>query len=131
MEVIRDYNYYIFKICLPILLILSVAWSALWLSPKEIETQVTITVVCLLSLIAYNFIIDKDLPKLSYLTFMDKFILTSYFYAGLPTFISIIGNNNLKKGKNIIVSRISFYSKTFIPISYILLIMLIYNLEII
>ena len=111
-------------------MILLVAWSALWLSPKEIETQVTITVVCLLSLIAYNFIVDKDLPKLSYLTFMDKFILISYLYAGLPTFIAILGKNSLKRGKNRMVANISFYSRVLIPISYLVILSSIYILEI-
>ena len=32
--------------------------------PRELESKLTITIVCLLSLIAYNFVIDKDLPKL-------------------------------------------------------------------
>ena len=47
---------------------------------KELEARLTITIVCLLSLIAYNFVIDADLPKLEYLTIMDYIILVSYIY---------------------------------------------------
>ena len=55
----------------------------------ELESKLTITIVCLLSLIAYNFIIDKEIPKLEYLTTIDWIILLSYFYAAMPNILSI------------------------------------------
>ena len=42
--------------------------------------KLTISIVCLLSLIAYNFVIDNDL-NLEYLTIMDWIILASYLFA--------------------------------------------------
>ena len=66
-EIERKSRYYVFKIIMPIILILIVCWSAVWIKPKDLESKLTITIVCLLSLIAYNFVIDKDLPKLEYL----------------------------------------------------------------
>ena len=63
----RKYWYYIFKIILPIILILTICWSSIWVDPTEIESRLTITIVCL-SLIAYNFVIDEEMPKLDYLT---------------------------------------------------------------
>ena len=50
-EIERKSGYYIFKIILPILLILSICWSSVWINPKELESRLTITIVCLLSLI--------------------------------------------------------------------------------
>ena len=66
-----------------------VCWSVSWINPKELESRLTITVVCLLSLIAYNFVIDSELPKLNYLTVLDMIILTSYIFATIPNFLSI------------------------------------------
>ena len=71
---------------LPIIFLLVVSWSTFWINPKELESRVTVSIVCLLSLIAYNFVIDNDLPKLGYLTFMDKFVLTTYIFAGHSNF---------------------------------------------
>ena len=45
--------------------------------------------MALLSLIAYNFVFEGDIPKLDYLTDLDKFILLSYVFCCIPTFISI------------------------------------------
>ena len=90
IELERKHGYYIYKVILPIILILSVCWSVVWVDPKELEARLTITIVCLLSLIAYNFVIDSELPKLEYLTVLDWIVLVSYVYATFPNFLSVI-----------------------------------------
>ena len=90
MRIERNYSYYVYKIIIPIMIILTVAWSALWVAPRYLESRLTITIICLLSLIAYNFIVDKDLPKLEYLTLLDYWILLAYLFAAVPTIISVI-----------------------------------------
>ena len=124
LEISRKSGYYIFKIILPILLILMICWSAVWIDPKEIESRLTITIVCLLSLIAYNFVIDSDLPKLEYLTIMDYIILISYIYAAIPNFLSIYSFQLLKKNK-VLTKKYEFYEKRYGLPSYILIIFLI------
>ena len=85
----RNYIYFLTKIYLPIVLILFLAFATLWIKPSEIEPRLTVSVVCFLALITYTFIIDRDLPKLAYLTSMDLIILTSYFFAAIPTLESV------------------------------------------
>ena len=109
---------------LPIILILTVCWSAVWIDPKEIESRLTITIVCLLSLIAYNFVIDSELPKLVYLTIMDYIILISYIYATIPNFLSIISFNLIKKDK-LLAEKYELYEKKFGLPSYLLIVLLI------
>ena len=120
----RKSGYYIAKIILPILLILIICWSAVWIDPKEIESRLTIKIVCLLSLIAYNFVIDSDLPKLEYLTIMDYIILISYIYAAIPNFLSIYSFQLMKKNKTLVKKYESYEKKFGLP-SYILIVFLI------
>ncbi len=130
-EIERQSFYYIFKIILPIMLILFVCWSSVWVDRKEIESKLTITIVCLLSLIAYNFVIDNELPKLNYLTVMDWIILTSYVYAAAPNILAIISFQLSKsKNKNKIENLISFYSKRFGILSYFLIVFIIILLNV-
>ncbi len=89
IEIERKFGYYIFKVIFPIILILLICWSSVWIDPKELESRLTITIVCLLSLIAYNFVIDAELPKLEYLTVLDWVILISYVYATIPNILSV------------------------------------------
>ena len=120
----RQHGYYIYKVLIPILLILMVCWSVVWVDPKQLESRLTITIVCLLSLIAYNFVIDSELPKLEYLTVMDWIILVSYFYATIPNFISVI-SFRLYKTNRPLSDKIELYSKKYGASSYIVLILII------
>ena len=99
INVKRNSNYYIFKIIIPVLLILAVAWSVLWIPPKEewVESRLTTSIVALLSLIAYNFVFLDDIPKLDILTSLDLFILLSYLFCAIPIFTTIFLSRLLDK----------------------------------
>ena len=125
IEIERKTGYYIYKVILPILLILLVCWSVVWIDPEELESKLTITIVCLLSLIAYNFVIDKELPKLEYLTVLDWIILVSYVYATIPNFLSIIIFRLYKKKDAYKIEKFTYLSKVYGPSSYLFIIFLI------
>ena len=96
-----------------------ISWSVFWVRGSQLEAKVNVTIVCLLSLIAYNFIIDEDLPKLSYLTFLDAFILLSYFYTGIATILCVYSFvRKLKSGKDI--SKVDLIARWLGPMSYFL-----------
>ena len=101
-----------------------ICWSAVWIDPREIESRLTITIVCLLSLIAYNFVIDSDMPKLEYLTIMDYIILISYVYAAIPNFLSIY-SFQLNKTNKALTEKYEGYEKKYGLTSYIFIIFLI------
>jgi len=117
MEVKRESAYYLYKVIIPIIFILSISWSVFWIRGDELEAKANITIVCLLALIAYNFIIDEDLPKLAYLTFLDSFILLSYFYTGIATILCV--SSFLRKRKTgQEISRIDNLAQWIGPLSY-------------
>ena len=97
----RNINYFIFKIIIPVFLILSIAWSVMWIPPNQVESRLTTSIVGLLSLIAYNFVFNDDLPKLSYLTSLDRYILLSYLFCAIPTFLTIYFSRLTKKDYSI------------------------------
>lgn len=124
LKVERISSYYVYKVMLPIFFILLISWSVFWVRGSQLEAKVNITIVCLLALIAYNFIIDEDLPKLSYLTFMDSFILISYFYTGIASMLCIYSFVRFSKtGKD--YTLVDYYSRVLGPISYIFAILFI------
>ena len=115
---------------LPIILILLVCWSVIWITPRVIESRLTVTIVCLLSLIAYNFVIDKEIPKLEYLTIMDWVIFTSYVFATIPNFLCIISFKLFTTNKKLCMA-IENKAKYVGPIGYVVIVLLIisYNVS--
>ena len=51
------------------------SWAVFWIQPHDVSTQVTVSLTAMLTLIAYHFVIDSDVPELPYLTRLDASIL--------------------------------------------------------
>ena len=107
IDIKRYATSYFYKIILPILLIFAVAWSVLWIPPKEqwVESRLTTSIVALLSLIAYNFVFQDDIPKIDILTRLDKFILWSYFFCSIPIFTTIFLSRIADKSQQRAIQR--------------------------
>ena len=71
-------------------------------------------------------IIDEDLPKLAYLTFLDCFILISYFYTGTATILCVYSFlRKIKSGKDL--SVVDRYAQFLGPISYFAILFTLYT----
>ena len=128
----RKTQYYLFKIMFPVIFLVLISWSVFWLHPKQLESRVTVSVICLLSLIAYNFVIDQDLPKLGYLTFLDGFIFISYLFAGFPTLETILCRRLYDRNKVEISEKLDRYCQKLLPFLYmfvLLVLTLSYGIE--
>jgi hypothetical protein len=99
LEIKRKWGYYLYKIIIPILLILAVAWYVLWIPTEDVEARLTTSIVAFLSLIAFNFVFQDDIPKLDILTSLDKFILLSYLFCAIPIFTTIRLSKAIEKSK--------------------------------
>tara|TARA_B100001175_G_scaffold233934_1_gene200346 strand:+ start:68 stop:1519 length:1452 start_codon:yes stop_codon:yes gene_type:complete len=95
----RRWEHYAFKVMLPIFLILCVAWYVLWIPTYKYEPRLNTSIIALLALIAYNFVFQDDIPKLEYLTDLDKFVLLSYVFCCVPVFSSIAFSRFISKNQ--------------------------------
>jgi hypothetical protein len=77
----RRYAFYLWKVFLPLLLMVIVSWSVFWFKPDEASSQVTIAVTTIRTIIAFALAISLTLPRLPYLTLADAFFLTCYVCA--------------------------------------------------
>ena len=119
LNIERNSAHYIYKIIIPVFLILSVAWFVLWIPTYKLDARLTTSIVALLSLIAYNFVFSDDIPKLNYLTALDKYILLSYIFCCIPTFMSIGFSRFIVKNQRK-VTMINKKLRTWLGIIYVL-----------
>ena len=82
----RKSAFYIYKVILPLLLMVALSWAVFWVDPGDLATQVQIAVTTVLTIIAFAFAISASLPRVPYLTFIDAFFLTCYVFV----FIAIV-----------------------------------------
>jgi hypothetical protein len=73
----RHGGYFVWKVLLPLVLIVLMSWLVFWVDPANVGTQIGMATTAMLTLIAYRSAIDDSVPRVGYLTRMDYFIIGS------------------------------------------------------
>jgi neurotransmitter-gated ion-channel len=102
----RNVQHYILKVMLPLVLIVMMSWCVFWTDPTNSNSQFSIAVTSMLTLIAYRFAVDTQLPRLPYMTRLDVFFLVStllVFFSLIEVLITTILDNRqqTERGKTI------------------------------
>jgi len=79
----RRAGFYIWTMILPLIAMLLVAWSVLWIAPANFAQQLAIAMPTFLSVIAFSYAMSFTLPRVPYLTFINAFFLTIYSFVFL------------------------------------------------
>jgi len=115
----RNVQHYILKVILPLVLIVFMSWSVFWIDPTTSSSQISVAVTSMLTLIAYRFAVDSQLPALPYMTHLDAFILTStllVFFSLIEVLVTTILDNNQQTER---AKRIDRYCRTIFPVIFV------------
>lgn len=74
----REYWSYAFKILIPLLIILAMAYLVFFLPPDQIDTAASVAMTALLSCMAYNVAVTQNMPEIGYMVLSDKFFIATY-----------------------------------------------------
>jgi hypothetical protein len=79
----RHSGFYIWKIFLPMILMASIPWAVFWYEVHDFSGQMSVPLAVMLSMVAFQLSIAKDLPRVGYTTFLDAVFLTSFIFVFL------------------------------------------------
>lgn len=68
--------YYLTKVVVPLMLISFTSYLVFWLKTDQVIPQVSISVTAILGLITYWFTFQQNLPRIPYLTALDKYLIS-------------------------------------------------------
>jgi Neurotransmitter-gated ion-channel ligand binding domain/Neurotransmitter-gated ion-channel transmembrane region len=114
----RNVQHYIFKVILPLVLIVIMSWAVFWVDPIHANSQISVAVTSMLTLIAYRFAVDSQLPRLPYMTRLDAFILTStllVFFSLIEVLVTTILDNNQQTER---AKKIDRYCRAIFPVIF-------------
>lgn len=95
----RKYQFYTLKVVIPVFFIVLISFSTFWIRNEQIEAKLNLAIVSLLALIAYNFIVNNDIPKIENITVLDSFILISYLFTGFCSILSVYSYFDYRRDK--------------------------------
>lgn len=117
----RLVGYFVVKIILPLILIVVMSWTVFWIPPEQASVQISISVTSMLTLIAYRFMVDGLVPRISYLTRMDQFILGATLMVFVTLLLAVATAHLAQSEKREAAKRIDRYSRIAFPVAFLIL----------
>lgn len=116
----RAPTYYVLKVIVPLCLIVIMSWLPRWIDPEQIGTNIGIATTAFLTLVAYLFAITVLLPKVSYVTRIDRFILLSTLLVFVGLLQTVWHARLIRKERKALVDRLDIWSRMVYPLLLLL-----------
>jgi hypothetical protein len=110
--------YYLWKVILPLCLIVAMSWCVFWINPAQYGPQIGLSATSMLTLIAFIFATTNMVPRLGYLTLLDRFIVFSTILVFLALVESLTTVYLVSKEKKELALRIDNMSRFVFPIIF-------------
>ncbi|MCB0629312.1 MAG: hypothetical protein R2824_04050 [Saprospiraceae bacterium] len=93
LQLRRPFNYFILKLLLPLLIVISVSLGALLINPASIDARISLPIGGLLSAVFLQQSYNSALPDVGYMVLMDKIYLLVYaLIAAILLRVVLVGN---------------------------------------
>lgn len=122
ISVSRNSAFYIWRIFFPTVLIMAMSFTVYFIKIPELKDRVTISLSCMLACIATQFAISFNLPKISYLTVVDRLYLITYGCIALGVGVSVI-EHSLHARSHPQFSRFNNVARWSVPVLYVLMVL--------
>lgn len=120
----RQVTFHLTRYFLPLILIVVVAFSAFWIDPEDLGSQMQIGVTCLLAAIALQFAEGGTLPQVSYLTLADRLYAVCYVAIAAAIVESITVNALFRRKSKEVAMRVDRLCRWIFPAVLVLLLAL-------
>jgi Neurotransmitter-gated ion-channel ligand binding domain/Neurotransmitter-gated ion-channel transmembrane region len=121
ISVMRRSSFYVWKVFVPLLLMVLLSWAVFWIEAGDLSTQVTVAVTTILTVIAFAFAISATMPRVPYLTYIDAFFLQCYVFVFLAMFeLMMVHVTHRSDRRRDIGIRFRSVSRIVIPIAFLI-----------
>lgn len=118
MHVTREWGFYVYKLWVPLLLIVGLSFSIFWMRDESLAGRIRISATAFLTVVAYQFAISGNLPKVAYLTIMDRLMVASFVLIALTAVQSMVVDK-LRKSQPERATRLDRISRWLFPLGYV------------
>jgi hypothetical protein len=112
---------YVWQFLFPLLVLVSVVWSIFWVEIDTLADRLNISFIGVLTIVAYQFVLVDNMPRMSYLTLTDTVLLVSFLMMAATVPQSLLIHTLVRKGKQRMARRIDRTCRWAFPLAYGLL----------
>jgi hypothetical protein len=124
IEIARESGFYLWKVMLPLFIIVAISWSVFWMSDERFAGRSRISATGVLTIVAYQFVMAEDLPRVAYLTVMDKIMILSFGLLAVTVLESLFVSRHPEGSEE--AHRIDRRSRWAFPLAFTVLIGLVF-----
>jgi hypothetical protein len=124
LEAERELGFYLWKVLVPLTFIVFMSWAVFWMDPKVLPPQIGVATSAVLTLIAFQFSLGYLLPRLSYLTRADRFLLGSTVLVFLAFGEAVLTGYLAARGQETRAKKLDRAARVLFPLGYIAVISL-------
>lgn len=119
LNVKRKPLHVIISLIFPMVLLVSLTWCVFWLDKQSVTDRINILFIGIVSVVAYYFVIQDNIPEISYLTFIDVFVIESFLILAASVIITLIIGKLDQAGNTAVGDKLDKISRWAFPIGYI------------
>ena len=120
----REAGYYLVKLSVPLTLIVMLSWSVFWMGKESLGGRMRISSTAFLTIVAYQFAISGSLPKVAYLTLMDKVMIAAFILIALSALENMVAVTMSERNPGG-AAKIDRRSRWVFPIAYVAIIAIV------
>lgn len=123
----RDASYYVLTLALPMALILFMAWMVHWIQPAVVPPRIGMSTATVFSLIALGVSFRLSLPKITYLTHADRFVVYSTLLVLLSLGVTVLATRWVHMDRESEANRLSVYARWSFPFLFAMILLLTFG----
>ena len=117
----RFLGFYVWKIMVPMALIVFMSWSVFWIDSKQFSTQIGLSATSVLTMVAFIFSTTNMLPQLGYITVLDLYIVASTVFVFAALLVTLATGYLAWIGRFELCKRLDRISRMAFPLAFFVL----------
>ena len=124
LSMVRERGFHLWKLILPLTMIVFMAWGVFWIDPSNLGPQVSLATGSAFTFVAFQLGLGHLLPPIDYLTRADRFIVGSQFLVFLALAEAITSARLFAAGRETFARNLDWYSRVAYPACFVLVLCL-------
>ena len=108
----------LWKVVLPLIILVLLMWAIFWMEVDNLSDRLNVAFIGILTIVAYQFLIEGSMPRISYFTFTDTVLLYSFLVMCLSVLESLVLTTMCKAGHKTAAVRVDHVARWAFPVIY-------------